>query len=74
MNERMHVHSRPFHSPTTNNWIIEQVYLELRGMVDASAEIRKLEKQLGQVDTRIATLQKQMAVPGYEEKVGRRCV
>lgn len=39
-------------------------------MVDASAEIRKLEKQLGQVDTRIATLQKQMAIPGYEEKVG----
>lgn len=40
-------------------------------MVDAAAEIRKLEKQLGQVETRATALQKQMAIPGYEEKV--RC-
>ena len=49
-----------------------QVYMELRGMVDAAAEIRKLEKQLGQVETRATSLQKQMAIPGYEEKV-REC-
>lgn len=53
-------------SPTTHPW---QVYMELRGMVDAAAEIRKLEKQLGQVETRATSLQKQMAIPGYEEKV-----
>jgi valyl-tRNA synthetase len=46
-----------------------QVYMELRGMVDAAAEIRKLEKQLGQVDTRVTSLAKQMAIPGYEAKV-----
>lgn len=46
-----------------------QVYMELRGMVDAAAEIKKLEKQLGQVETRVASLQKQMAMPGYEQKV-----
>lgn len=39
-------------------------------MVDAAAEIRKLEKQLGQVETRAISLQKQMAIHGYEEKVG----
>lgn len=53
-----------------DEWNIKQVYMELRGMVDAAAEIRKLEKQLGQVETRATTLQKQMAIPGYEEKVG----
>ena len=46
-----------------------QVYMELRGMVDAEAEIKKLEKQLGQVDTKAGSLQKQMTIPGYEEKV-----
>ncbi len=45
--------------------------MELRGMVDAAAEIRKLEKQLGQVEARETGLQKQMAIPGYEDKVGR---
>lgn len=38
-------------------------------MVDAAAEIKKLEKQLGQVETRVASLQKQMTMPGYEQKV-----
>lgn len=41
----------------------------LRGMVDAKAEITKLEKQLTQVDTRVASLTKQMTIPDYENKV-----
>ncbi|KAM3567923.1 hypothetical protein VYU27_009940 [Nannochloropsis oceanica] len=46
-----------------------QVYMELRGMVDASAEIAKLEKQLGSVDQRVQGLERQMNIPGYETKV-----
>ena len=38
-------------------------------MVDAEAEIKKLEKQLGLVDGKVAGLERQMNIPGYEEKV-----
>jgi hypothetical protein len=43
--------------------------MELRGMVDATAEIVKLEKQLGSVDQRVQGLERQMTIPGYETKV-----
>ena len=39
-------------------------------MVDAEAEITKLEKQLGQVETRMVSLQKTMTIPDYQNKVG----
>ena len=38
-------------------------------MVDAAAEIAKLEKQLGSVDQRGQGLERQMNIPGYETKV-----
>ena len=45
------------------------VYLMLKGVVDPAAEIAKLEKKSSQTKKSIAALQKQMEMPGYEEKV-----
>eukprot|EP00903_Cladosiphon_okamuranus_P022267 g20474.t1 len=47
-----------------------QVYVQLRGMVDFDAEIKKLKKQLeDKIEPQIASLLKKMEAPGYVDKV-----
>mmetsp|Transcript_39234 Transcript_39234/g.57704 ORF Transcript_39234/g.57704 Transcript_39234/m.57704 type:complete len:1096 (+) Transcript_39234:46-3333(+) len=45
------------------------VLMDLTGLVDFAAEIKKLESSLAKTTPMIQTLEKKMSVPGYEEKV-----
>ena len=43
--------------------------MDLTGLVDFDAEIKKLEKSLKQTLPALTTLDKKMSAPGYEENV-----
>jgi valyl-tRNA synthetase len=43
--------------------------MDIKGLVDYAAEIKKLEKQLTKTTGPMDQLEKKMAAPGYEENV-----
>lgn len=45
------------------------VFMDIKGLVDFNAEIKKLEKNLGKTTPALENLQKKMEAPGYEENV-----
>jgi valyl-tRNA synthetase len=45
------------------------VLMDIKGLVDYSAEIKKLEKQLSKTEGPLKQLEIKMAAPGYEENV-----
>jgi len=45
------------------------IFMDIKGLVDFAAEIKKLEKNLGKTMPALDNLEKKMKAPGYEEKV-----
>jgi valyl-tRNA synthetase len=45
------------------------VFLLVRGVVDFDKEIQKLNTKMSKIQNSLSSLQKQMALPDYEEKV-----
>ena len=45
------------------------LFMDIKGLVDFDAEIKKLEKNLGKTSQPLKNLQHQMAKPDYNDKV-----
>ena len=45
------------------------IFMDIKGLVDYNAEIKKLEKNLGKTTPSLDNLQKKISAPGYDENV-----
>ena len=53
-------------------WWPWQVYVQLKGLLDVEAELRKIDSKMASLDQQIASLQKKMSADSYLERVPQK--